>query len=110
MDIDDALDTIKSESLKVIKDEFKALLAAAKKDKSDFIKKSAEQLKQALIYRAEGKLSTDDVETLLRKQKKIAQIEANNAKIELLSRIQKICYRLLDIAIDVLVKAIVPVA
>jgi hypothetical protein len=110
MNIEEALDTIKSEPLKAMKDEFKDLLTAAKKDKSEFIKTSAEQLKQALIYRAEGKLSTEDVETLLRKQKKIAQIEANSSKIEVLSRIQKISYRLLDIAIDVLVKAIVPVA
>jgi hypothetical protein len=100
MDIDAVLGTIKSKSLKVIKDEFKDLLKQAKSDKSEFIRKSAEQLKQALIYRAEGKLTTEDVETLLRKQKKIAQIEA----------IQKVTYRLLDIAIDVLVKAIVPVA
>jgi hypothetical protein len=110
MDIDAVLGTIKSKSLKVIKDEFKDLLKQAKSDKSEFIRKSAEQLKQALIYRAEGKLTTEDVETLLRKQKKIAQIEANSSKIEVLSRIQKVTYRLLDIAIDVLVKAIVPVA
>ena len=110
MDVQELLDTIKSESLKAIKDEFKDLLDTAKKDKSDFIKKSAEQVKQALIYRAEGKLSQDDVVTLLKKQKKIAQIEANNAQIQTLARIQKIIYRILDIAIDVLVKAIVPIA
>ena len=110
MQLDDVLDAIKGEGLKVIKDEFKDLLVAAKKDKSEFIRKSADQLRQALIYCGEGKLTKDDVDTLLRKQKKIAQIEANNSKIELLSRIQKITYRLLDIAIDVLVKRIVPVA
>lgn len=110
MDFQEALDTIKSESLKAIKDEFKDLLDTAKKDKSDFIKNSAEQVKRALIYRAEGKLSQDDVATLLKKQKKIAQIEANNAQIQTLARIQKITYRILDIAIDVLLKAIVPSA
>lgn len=110
MDVQELLDTIKSESLKAIKDEFKDLLDTAQKDKSDFIKKSAEQIKQALIYRAEGKLSEADVVTLLKKQKKIAQIEVNNAQIQTLARIQKITYRILDIAIDVLVKAIVPIA
>lgn len=110
MDINDVLDTIKAESLKAIKDEFKDLIDTAKKDKSDFIKTSVEQVKQALVYRAEGKLSPDDVATLLRKQKKIAQIEANNSQIQLLSRIQKITYRILDIAIDVLLKSIVPIA
>jgi len=110
MDVQELLDTIKSESLKAIKDEFKDLQKKKKKDKSDFIKKSSEQVKQALIYRAEGKLSEDDVVTLLKKQKKIAQIEVNNAQIQTLSRSQKITYRILDIAIDVLVKAIVPIA
>jgi phosphoribosyl-ATP pyrophosphohydrolase len=110
MDIQELLDTIKPKALKAIKEEFKELLDAAKKDKSDFIKRSAEQVKQALIYRAEGKLSADDVATLLKKQKKMAQIEANNVQIQTLSRIQKISYRILDIAIDVVLKAIVPIA
>ncbi len=110
MNVQELLDTIKDESLKVIKEEFRDLLETAIKDKSDFIKKSAEQVRNALIYRAEGKLSADDVLTLLKKQKKIAQIEANNARIQTLARIQKITYRILDIAIDVLVKAVVPVA
>ena len=109
MDITDVLDTIKADSLKTLKEEFLDLLESAKKDKSDFIKKSAEQVKQALIYRAKGQLSTDDVETLLNKQKKIAQIEANNSKIQTLSRIQKVTYKILDISLDVLVKAIVPI-
>lgn len=110
MDVQELLDTVKSQALKAVKDEFKDLLDTARKDRSDFIKKAAEQVKQALIYRAEGKLSQDDVITLLKKQKKIAQIEANNAQIQLLARIQKITYRMLDIAIDVLVRAIVPIA
>lgn len=109
MDLQTLLDTIKSESLKTIKGEFKDLIDTALKEESDFIIKSAEQVMQALIYRAEGKLSVEDVTTLLKKQKKIAQIEANNAQIQLLARIQKITYRLLDIAIDVLVKAIIPI-
>jgi hypothetical protein len=110
MNIQDVLDAIKNDSLKTIKEEFKALLDTAVKDKSDFIKQSAEQASRALTLQAQGLLSENDVLTLLKKQKKIAQIEANVAEIQLLSRIQKITYRILDIAIDALVKAIVPVA
>lgn len=106
MNIQDVLDSIKAQSLETIKTEFKDLLTTAQKDKSEFIRTSAAQVAQALIYVAEGKLTANDVATLLRKQKKIAQIEANNAQIQLLSKIQKIIYRLLDIAIDVLLKAI----
>lgn len=106
MDINAVLDQIKDESLKAIKEEFKELLGQARKEKEDFIKQSAKELERALIYRAKGLLSEEDVKTLLKKQKKIAQIEATNAKIQTLARIQKITYRLLDIAIDVLVGAI----
>jgi len=106
MDIKEVLDGIKDESLKAIKEEFKELLETGKKDKEDFVKRSAQEIEKALIYQAQGLLDADDVATLLRKQKKIAQIEVRNAKIQTLSRIQKITYRLLDIAIDVLVKAI----
>ncbi|MBO1012043.1 hypothetical protein IPU70_00685 [Achromobacter sp. SD115] len=109
MDIQELLDSVKNKSLEAIIEEFKDLLETAKKEKSEFIKTSAEQVVQALIYRAEGKLAANDVLTLLKKQKQIAQIEANNARIQLLSRIQKVSYRILDIAIDVLVKVIVPV-
>ncbi|WLW64517.1 hypothetical protein RA224_14105 [Achromobacter aegrifaciens] len=109
MDIQELLDSVKNKSLETIIEEFKDLLETAKKEKSEFIKTSAEQVVQALIYRAEGKLAANDVLTLLKKQKQIAQIEANNARIQLLSRIQKVSYRILDIAIDVLVKVIVPV-
>jgi DNA gyrase/topoisomerase IV subunit A len=110
MDTKDILDTIKSDSVKELKKEFAELMNIARQDKTDFIKNSAEQVRQALEYRAKGLLTTDDVITLLKKQKKIAQIEANNAKIALLTKIHKLTYRLIDIAIDVLVKAIVPVA
>jgi phosphoribosyl-ATP pyrophosphohydrolase len=108
MSIQDILDSIKDESLKALKEEFKELLEVATKDKSDFIKQSANQVTHALSLQAQGKLGQDDVLTLLKKQKKIAQIEANVAEIQLLARIQKVTYRILDIAIDALVKAIVP--
>ena len=108
MELQAILDTIKSESLTLIKDEFKELINNAKNDKSEFIQKSAEQLKQALSDLAEGKLSKDDVTTLLKKQQKIAEIEANNAEIELRARIQKIIYRILDISLNTMIKEIKP--
>ncbi|MBC7785298.1 MAG: hypothetical protein H7144_15805 [Burkholderiales bacterium] len=110
MDIEEMLKSITSKSLAEIKREFLDLFGQAKKDGVEFIKYSATQIQKALGYLAEGKLDTDDVSTLLKKLKKMAQIEANNATIAVLTRIQKIVYRIIDIALDVLVKAIVPIA
>ncbi|HEX8595363.1 MAG TPA: hypothetical protein VF682_19140 [Pseudomonas sp.] len=109
MNIDDVIEGIKDESLKAMKEEFLELLGQAKKDENDFLKFMAEQTAKTLVYYAEGKIKYDDVMLVLKKGKKIAQIEANNANIKVLAKLQKITYRLLDIAIDGLVKAIIPV-
>ena len=110
MELDEILSTIKKQSLTEIKDEFKDLMDQAKKDKSEFIKSTAKQVSVALSYRAQGLLDQGDVDTLLKKLKKIAQIQTNTVRIQTLAKIQKIIYRILDIAIDVLVKTIVPIA
>jgi len=109
MNLNEILDSIKDESLKEVKTEFKKLFKDALKDNVDFIKQTAAQIEQALSYRRQGLIGEDDVATLLKKQKKIAQIQANTSEIVVKTRIQKLVYRLLDIAIDVLLKAIVPI-
>lgn len=98
--------SFRNEAGKILQDEFVSLLKSAAKDKNEFIKNSAHIIAQALLYKAQGYLNEKDVMTILRKQKKIAQIEANNAEVAVMSRIQKITYRLLDISIDFLVKAL----
>jgi len=98
--------SFRNEAGKILQDEFVSLLKSAAKDKNEFIKNSAHIIAQALLYKAQGHLNEKDVMTILRKQKKIAQIEANNAEVAVMSRIQKITYRLLDISIDFLVKAL----
>lgn len=110
MDIKDVIDAIKEPSLTAIKEEFLDLIKEAKKDNTDFIKYVGQQTSKALIYQAEGKITPEAVSLLFKKLKKMAQIEANNAEIALMSRIQKILYRLLDIAIDSIIKAIIPIA
>jgi ribosomal protein L16 Arg81 hydroxylase len=108
MNVEQALSSIKDQSIDALKEEFLDLLSQAKKDKHDFTQFMAQQTSKALIFYAEGKISIEDATLVLKKGKKMAQIEANNAEIALLSRIHKIVYRLLDIAIDALLKAIIP--
>lgn len=108
MNIDDTLNSIKDASMKEVKAEFRALFKQAMNDELDYIRQAAQQLDQALSYRRQGLINEDDVTTLLKKQKIIAQITANNAQIAVKIRIQKLIYRMLDIAIDILLKAIIP--
>lgn len=107
MDINEALALVKNKSLNAVVDEFKGLLTDGKNDSLAVIKESARQTEKAIILLAEGRLDEDDVTTLLKSQKKIAQIAANTAKVATAARIQKLSYRVLDIAIDVLAKAII---
>lgn len=105
-EIADALSKLKGSALKEASDEFLKLYEDSKKDSLDFIKKSAERSAGWLVLQAQGKLTSEDVRALLKLQKKNAEIFTNTQQIKVRSRIQKLTYRLLDIAIDVLVAAI----
>lgn len=107
--LDEILDTLKGKALKEIKDEFAALLKLAKSDSTDFIKESAQNTARWLTMLGNGQLTGDEVNYLLKKQKKHAQIFANTESIAVRAKVQKLAYRLLDIAIDVLAGAIVVV-
>ncbi|MCL2625326.1 MAG: hypothetical protein FWD46_00720 [Cystobacterineae bacterium] len=99
MSINNLLNEIKDESLNELKLEFDSLLKTAKTDNVQYIQNAAHQLEEALVYLEEGKLSIEDVETLLRKQLIHAQIEANKSAIEVQARIQKTALRLLSLSL-----------
>ncbi|MBU1565011.1 MAG: hypothetical protein KJ630_05200 [Proteobacteria bacterium] len=105
-DIETILDSIKDKSLDEIKKEFKELLETGKKDSTDFVKECAANTARWLAMKAEGQLTEEEVKSLLKSQKKIAQIFVNTQSIAARARIQKLVYRLLDIAIDVLIASI----
>lgn len=105
-DINEVLDSIKKKALAEIKKEFKELLLAGKKDSKAFVKECAANTARWLTMKAEGQLTEEEVKSLLKSQKKVAQIFVNTQSIAARARIQKLVYRLLDIAIDILVAAI----
>ena len=104
--IDKILDSIKDKSLTEIKKEFKQLLKDGKKENIDFVKENAANTVRWLSMLAEGELTQEEVKSLLKAQKKVAQIYINTLGITARARIQKLVYGILDIAIDVLVTAI----
>jgi len=106
INIDEVLGSIQSESLQLVKAEFRQLLETAKTDNSRFIRESAEEIQEMLVYFSQNELSAEDLQTFLKKQKTLAEVEANKAQIETSTRIQKVTFRLLAIALDVLATAI----
>ena len=79
------------------------LFHAALGDTSDVIAQSAALVAQALLYQARGELTAEDVMTLLDKQRRVAQIEANNAQIALRVRIESQLCRLIRLSVEVVV-------
>lgn len=109
VNIDIILDSIKDKGLEAIKKEFKAIFESAINDSNDFIQDQAKRLYQALSYYHQGLIDKEDVSTLLKKQKQVAQIYANKNAIETRIRVQKLVYTLLDISIDIILKALIPI-
>ncbi|EGT4438736.1 hypothetical protein AUM55_13840 [Cronobacter sakazakii] len=91
---------------KIAVDECLGLLKQGLSDRETFIKTSAELTAQALLDRAQGLISEDDMTALLNKQKTIAQIHANSSEIALRARIQSLTIRLLDLVTGPLCRSI----
>lgn len=86
--------------------ELAELFHATLSDSSDVIAQSATLVAQALLYQARGELTAQDVATILDKQLRVAQIEANNAQIALRQRIESQLCRLIRLSVQVLVCAL----
>ncbi|EKY3163978.1 hypothetical protein RA973_000468 [Cronobacter sakazakii] len=91
---------------KIAVDECLGLLKQGLSDRETFIKTSAELTAQALLDRAQGLISEDDMTALLNKQKTIARIHANSSEIALRAHIQFLTIRLLDLVTGTLSRSI----
>lgn len=105
-DIDVIIDAIKDKSLDDIKEELKELLESGIKDSVAFVNECTANTVRWLTMKVNGQLTRDDVLSLLKSQKKVAQIFVNTQSIEKRVRIVKIAYRILDISIDILTHSI----
>jgi hypothetical protein len=75
-------------------------LKKAHTDSVAYVQTTGERVQRAMVHLAEGKLEQSDVSTLLQKELKLAEIEANGAKIEARRRIQEIAMRLLVLGLS----------
>jgi hypothetical protein len=106
MNIDQVLDTLQDKALAQLKAEFAARLKEALRDGDPFVTQCAEQVQHALVMLHLGQVSRAEVDLLLHKQQLAARIEAHSASIERQARLQRLASGLLDMAVDVVVKAL----
>lgn len=86
--------------------EFIQTYKQAREDSDDAIRESAAFIARALQEHARGWLDDDDMIILLEGQRDLARLRANNAQIALGSRIRSTVIRLIDIALALLVGAL----
>jgi len=98
--IDQALDSLKSDALKLIKGELKDLLRAAQNDVDIQIRETGKKVADWLVLRASGKLSDDEFEALLYSRDQTLRQYKNTLEIETRARVEKIAVGLLNLVLD----------
>lgn len=106
-DVEEVLNQIKEATLKEIIDEFKNLLKEGLQDNSQFVKDNAKRLATWTVLLGTKQLTRGQYERLLKDQKSLAEQHVNSVEIAVRARIQKLAYRVLDIGIDIIGKAVV---
>ena len=98
--VEDFLNLVKDEALSGVKKEFKDLLDQAAKEELDFVKETAELVKNWAIQRVKGEITNDGFERLLRARKRVVMQELNTLEIKARARVEKIVMGVVDIVLD----------
>ena len=98
--IDDVLDSLKGEALKLIKDELKDLLTSAQNDADKVIRDTGEKITQWLWMRAQGELSDGELEALLYSRDQMLRQYKNTTLIQARARVEKIAVGLINLVLD----------
>jgi hypothetical protein len=78
------------ESKKLAKEELKAIVASAKKDKSDFVRLQAENLERWTVMLADNQLTPMGYKLLVRKMEVLTQLEVIKLKVEAKASAQRL--------------------
>ena len=98
--IQEALDSIKDEGLKLIKDQLKDLLTSAQNDTDAKIKETGKKIGDWLVLRAKGELSDQEFEALLYSRDQLLRQYKNTLEIAAKARLEKIAIGLLNLVLD----------
>lgn len=98
--IDDVINSIKDEGLKLVKDQLKDLLTSAKDDTDAVVKETGKKIGDWLLLRAKGKLSDDELEALLYSRDQLLRQYKNTLEIKARARVEKIAVGLTNLVLD----------
>ena len=102
----DFVDTLVDEGKKLAKDEFKALVADAKKDQSDFVRLQAENLERWTVMLADGDLTPAGYKKLVRKMEVLTQLEVIKLKVKAKASAQRLAEGIKKLVVNGLFKLI----
>jgi hypothetical protein len=98
----DFIDGLVDDSKKLAKDELKALVAAAKKDKSDFVRLQAENLERWTVMLADKDITPAGYKLLVKKMEVLTQLEVIKLKVEAKASAQRFATGIQDLVIKAL--------
>lgn len=104
--ISDFLDSLLHDGGALAKDELLGLLAAAKKDKSDFVRRQAANLERWTVLLADGELSPSAYKDLVRNMEIVAHLEVIKLKVRAMAGAQRLSAGIRDLVIGQLFKLI----
>lgn len=98
--IDDVLDSLKGDAVKLIKNQLKDLLTSAKNDADSVVKETGQKIADWLVLRAQGKLSDDELEALIYSRDQLLRQYKNTLEIQTRARVEKIAVGLINLVLD----------
>lgn len=98
--IDDVLNSLKGDAVKLIKDQLKDLLTSAKNDADSIVKETGQKITDWLVLRAQGKLSDDELEALIYSRDQLLRQYKNTLEIQTRARVEKIAVGLINLVLD----------
>jgi hypothetical protein len=96
--LEDALSSIKDDSLQAAKAQLQSLLQQAKAEGSEFAQDNATMLEQWLVQLSEGKLNKTEFDALVDDQRALAEEFVNTQEIAGRNRARDLTLNVLDIA------------
>jgi hypothetical protein len=105
-ELDSALNQISEESVTEAKEEFQDLLAQAKGDTSELVRRNAEELERRLVLLKKRKIDKEDFNFFVENQKRDLRVFIDSQPAQAQERAEKLTLRVLEIAAKVAIALI----
>jgi hypothetical protein len=105
-ELDSALGQISDESVVAAKEEFQDLLAQAKGDTSELVRRNAEELEERLVLLKKRKIDKEDFNHFVENQKRDLRVFIDSQPAQAQERTEKLTLHVLEIAARVAIALI----